>query len=135
MVFSFTMNNWNQTPLFRLLPFFIAGIILYLFADLPELSVGAVALFVLLSSIPLAVFLLRRHRPFSKRWIYGLGAYAFSFLSGWLLTALHCEIRRPHHFSRDTSRNFICKIIDIVKAGFAGLHDRWILIRHSRLIA
>ena len=28
-----------------------------------------------------------------------------------------------------------CKIIDIVKAGFAGLHDRWILIRHSRLIA
>ena len=24
---------------------------------------------------------------------------------------------------------------DIVKAGFAGLHDRWILIRHSRLIA
>ena len=28
-----------------------------------------------------------------------------------------------------------CKIIDIVKAGLAGLHDRLILIRHSRLIA
>jgi hypothetical protein len=27
------------------------------------------------------------------------------------------------------------QIIDIVKAGLAGLHDRLILIRHSRLIA
>jgi len=29
----------------------------------------------------------------------------------------------------------VLQIIDIVKAGLAGLHDRLILIRHSRLIA
>src|SRR5215831_15253855 len=112
MVFSFTMNTWNQTPLFRLLPFFIAGIILYLFADMPGQPAGVLALCILLPSMLLAAFLFRSHRPYRQRWFFGLGVYVFSFLGGWLLTALHSEISRPKHFTGGFFQAFTCKVIE-----------------------
>jgi len=111
MVFSFTMNDWNQTPLFRLLPFFIAGILLYLINDQAEFSVVVIASGILMTSMLLAIFVLQRRRSYRWRWVFGLGVWIFSFLSGWLLTALQCQERRPNHFSRETCTAFTGRII------------------------
>src|SRR6187399_301273 len=112
MVFSFTMNTWNQTPLFRLLPFFIAGILLYLSVEMTERPVAQMVLSILLPAMLLAAFVLRKRRPFGQRWIFGLGVYLFCFLAGWILTALHGEIRRPRHFSGRAFQSVACRILE-----------------------
>jgi competence protein ComEC len=93
------VNYWNQTPLFRLLPAFISGILAGIFGI--YLKPSAILLFCTLPFLVLAgQVLFRKFFSYKNRWMFGLSAQLLIFLFAYLLTELKTEIHDQDHFSK-----------------------------------
>ncbi len=93
------MNYWNQTPLFRLLPAFIVGILAGIFGM--YLNPSSILLFSALPFFVLSVqVLFRKFFSYKNRWMFGLSAHLLTFLFAYLLTELKTEIHDHDHFSK-----------------------------------
>ncbi len=94
------MNYWNQTPLFRLLPAFIfgilAGIVGSYLKPLWILLFSAIPAFLFLSQ----VLLPKKFFSYRFRWLFGLSAQLLTFSFAWLLTEFKTEIYSQSHFSK-----------------------------------
>ena len=94
------MNNWNQTPLFRLLPAFIFGILAGIYGSylnpLWILLFGVLPAIVILSQ----VLLPKKFFSYQARWLFGVSAQLLTFSFAWLLTELNTEINFKNHFSK-----------------------------------
>src|SRR3954470_24669693 len=92
-------NYWNETPLLRFLPFFIAGILLVIYVDGIQL-----APLIWLSAAPIFIISLQKLFPerfysYRRRWLYGLCSYCLMFLFGSILTFISTETHYHNHFS------------------------------------
>src|SRR6185436_777529 len=93
------MNHWNQTPLFRLLPAFIAGILCAVYGILPFTE--ALYFFVLLPALVVILQLVRPRKFLSwkRRWIFGASVHVLVFCFAFSLTNRRTEITDLAHFS------------------------------------
>ncbi len=94
------MNYWNQTPLFRLLPAFILGILAAVYGGYVEPFTV-----LLISILPLLVLAMQVVFPkiffnYRFRWTVGLSSHLLIFFFSFLLTEVHEEIQYPNHFSK-----------------------------------
>lgn len=99
------MSYWNQTPLFRLLPAFIAGILFAVFATQDSDILIFVSLVFILVLFTLLLFSQKRYR-YHNRWHFGFILYALFFGLGWLVTILHTDNIRPGHYSHHTTESY-----------------------------
>lgn len=93
------MRVWNQTPVLRFLPFFIAGMFCGFYFQISPVLLFICSLFV----FGLFVFqLIRIHKKYTFLAVrfFGLLAYLFVFLCSWGFTLLKTEKEYPFHFSK-----------------------------------
>jgi competence protein ComEC len=102
-----TTNFWNQTPLFRFLPVFIAGI-------LAGISFNDVALvqILCLCIIPLLVlsclyFFPKKFYTYRFRWLFGLCSFIMFYLLGWSLALINSENKYAEHFTHCRATEYI----------------------------
>ncbi len=95
------MNYWNETPLFRFLLLFIAGILLAVYNPCFSFQSALMTFIILTAGFFIQYFLRRKIARYRGRWFQGIWSYICVFFMGYLMTMLATEKSYPAHF-----RNF-----------------------------
>lgn len=91
------MNHWNQHTLFRLLLFYIAGLLL---ADTLSVWLSRIIIVACLSLLPVAQWLINKYILYRFRWVTGLlaGLLFTGFAAEW--SRMYDERNHINHFSK-----------------------------------
>jgi competence protein ComEC len=107
-------NRWNEIPLLRFVPVFIAGIVFGIYSG------ARLEAFVWLSLLPMTLVVVFYFFPmkiysYGRRWVFGAAFYLVLFLCGSLLTVLHNEKNYVEHFSHYYGAEYVGVITEPLK--------------------